>query len=359
MHAPSPKTLLVIDDAEGFRERIVDECEVLGWQAYATNDLGKAETWLAQHTPEVVLLDFELPGQNRQDYADLLERNGLLNRTLLITATLDERRRLFIAEYGMAGVRVKPLDMERLEDALTLPTQANTGRNIGDKELAAVIDALPLAANMLDNELLPIWGNAKADLEPITQEQGLIIRWLYADMDDKGESAARRLDWDGEKQAFLETRLYSLGQGEYWLARDWRRQGDHPHDHELLNLEDSSGRVDWLKAVARLLAQRYAISRLRVYKIAPLPDCLHPSAPPARLVIPLFQSGGGFATSYEAWWHTGFLAENSPNTLEALADDYIPSPMFRRDREYPCHSISFGTKGSYRVQFPVDRKSVV
>ncbi len=51
MHAPSPKTLLVIDDAEGFRERIVDECEVLGWQAYATNDLGKAETWLAQHTP--------------------------------------------------------------------------------------------------------------------------------------------------------------------------------------------------------------------------------------------------------------------------------------------------------------------
>jgi hypothetical protein len=74
---------------------------------------------------------------------------------------------------------------------------------------------------------------------PFSPGQRLIVNWLRAEIEDSlandtPKAAARRLDWDGEEGCFLESRLYRLNHGRYWLARDWRDPEDSPHDNEIL-----------------------------------------------------------------------------------------------------------------------------
>jgi hypothetical protein len=139
------------------------------------------------------------------------------------------------------------------------------------------------------------------------------------------------------------------------LARDWREKSDRPHDHELLNIDRSDELRDWLQAVARLLAERYAISRFRVYKAAPAPDTVSSRVLMGPLVMPLFQSGGGFATSDAAWLSTGFLANGNPAVQKALSQDYEPVPEHVTD-ENPYvgyREVQYGPEGTSRVLFPV------
>lgn len=348
------KVLLVIDDSPGFREVITLAGEEHGWLVLASNDLGQVSGWLQQH-PDRVLLDWQLPGQQRQEYVKLLEAKNLTSRTLLVSATMDEARQRFIVKHGLAGFRLKPLDLDHFSDEIRLPENPIEPNWPGLEDIARQMD---VAINILDRNLNTRWCNQKDPIysldSPKSTAQRLIVKWLKAEMEDTQHYAARRIDWDGNKECFLESRLFDLKQEGYWLARDWRGIGDRPHDHEILNLEQGNDLdlMAWLLAVAKLLAQRYAISRLRVYKIVQLPD-IDNSLPV--LAMPLFQCGGGFKPHAEAWRQTGFLASENPLIEQALRPSYEPEPVFANDQN--CHNgckpIQFGEKGTYRVLFPV------
>jgi DNA-binding NarL/FixJ family response regulator len=344
-------TLLVIDDSQSFRENIQDEGTHRHWSVLASDEVLQISQWLEQHAPDVVLLDWQLPGQQRRDFARMLQDRGLTDRTLLLSsAEMDNRRRALINEFGLAGFKLKPLDLDRLEEEIRLPTQPQPWPG-----LEAMANQVDVCIDILDNALNPIWSNEEARKQPLAFEQRVILQWLRAHLAATSERAARRLDWDGEKSRFLESRLFALRSGHLWLARDWRAPGDRPHDYELLNIDKSSGLRPWLRAVARLLAQRYAISRFRVYKIAPLPTGPGLEEAPSPLVLPLFQSGGGFATSADAWLESGFLVEANP-LVHRLFNTDGPLPPEHVDDSNPragCQEIRFGDKGTRRVQFLV------
>lgn len=349
------KILLVIDDSAAFREAISLAGEDHGWVVLASDDLKEIESWLANHSPDVVLLDWQLPGQQRQQYINLLTNEKLTECTLLLSAAMSEARQQFIKAYGLAGSRLKPLDLGRFEEEIKLPVSqsATVTRQPG---LEIIADGLEVAVNILDGNLNILWSNRKAKQEPPTSAQRLIIKWLRAEMEAKEHKAARRLDWDGEKKCFLESRLFKLINENYWLALDWRGDGEWPHEHEILNLENVHTLKDWLRAVARLLAQRYAISRFRMYKIAPLPymeKFEHPDI--SLLVIPFLQGGGGFEPNEDTWLRTGFLANENLYTKKALEADYkpAPEPVSDTNQNIGCKSIRYGEKGTYRVLFPI------
>jgi hypothetical protein len=349
----SKKTLLVIDDATAFCERITAVGQDKGWMVFATGELEAIRDWLANRRPDVVLLDWQLK-HPRNKYLELLVAQGLASRTLLLSNALDEARERFIEIHGLAGARIKPLDMEHFEDAVALPKKDTEAGAPALFSLDEAVNQLPPAVDILDAQLTPLWSNQAAKLEPLNAEQWLIVRWLKAELVDGEQHAARRLDWDGSKKVFLESRLFRLDDGRYWLARDWRTRDDRPHDHELLNLEGKPKREDWSKAVAKLLAQRYAISRFRVYKVAPLPHTEGLETEHSPLIMPLSQSGGGFLTDENTWRNTGFKAEDNPNTREAFASGYVPKPLLARDARRPgCENIGYGEGGTHRVQFPV------
>lgn len=344
---------MVIDDNEAFRERMELEGEDRRWDILASDDLGEIQGWLSEHEPNIVLLDWQLPGEHRRSYARLLQNRGLTSRTLLLSSgEMDDKRRRFIEKYGLAGYRLKPLDLNKAlfeKEIHPLPRR-------GDWEgLDTVADSLEACIDILDQDLHPRWANAKAKEQPLTFEQRLIVKWLRADLTDKGRKATHRLDWIGEQKRFLESRLFALDTGGYWLAREWRAPSDRPHDHELLDLEKSDDLQAWFQAVAELLAQRYAISRFRVYKIAPLPYVGGLEEPKGPLVMPLFQAGGGFRSSVDAWRCSGFLAVENPGVTKALAVDYEPMPEYVYDRNsrIACREIDYISTGTSQVQFPV------
>ena len=346
------KILLVIDDSPGFREAITLAGEDHDWLVRASNDPEAIGAWLENYQPDRVLLDWQLQGQPRQVYVDLLKEKNLTGRTLLISGTMDHAREKFIAEHGLAGYRLKPLDLERFNDEISLPGELPENSAIPVwPGLEIIADQVEVAINILDRNLATHWSNEKARHKPLTTTQRLIVKWLQAEMEDRGYNAARRLDWAGEDNCFLESRLFQLQNEGYWLARDWRGSGDQLHDHEILNLEKNYELKGWFEAVARLLAQRYAISRFRVYKIARLPDI---DGFPV-LVMPLFQSGGGFDPDEDAWRQTGFLAEQNSLTKAALEADFQAQPSFANDNQSNkgCEPIRFGDNGTYRVLFPV------
>lgn len=350
------KILLVIDDSAAFREAISSAGADYSWTVYAPSDL-KLEgikDWLITNRPAVVLLDWQLPDRQRRYYADLLEAKELNGCTLLVSHTeLDDVRQSFIDKYRLADYRMKPFDLNHFEDEIMLPKQHITNKEwLG---LEAVANQLEVAVDVMDNKLNILWSNIKAKHEPLTPSQRLIVKWLQIEIEAEDHKAVRRLDWDGEKECFLESRFFQLKDGNYWLARDWRGKGEQPHDHEILNLENVHTLTDWLEAVARLLAQRYAISRFRVYKIAPLSYIEEFEYSKDSLLIPLFQSGGGFEPSEDAWFQTGSLVNITSSNKELLNNNYKSQPELVDDTTPDTGSkfIRYGEKGTYRILFSI------
>nr|VFK39051.1 MAG: Signal transduction histidine kinase [Candidatus Kentron sp. SD]VFK43913.1 MAG: Signal transduction histidine kinase [Candidatus Kentron sp. SD] len=346
--------LLVIDDNAAFREAITGAGEDAGWVVYAHENLNEIKAWLSEHSPDVVLFDWQLLGQRRQDYAKLLQKHGLTGNTLLLSGAMDDARERFVEEYGLAGARLKPFDLGRFEEEIELLSRSKM------PDLREMLDKVSPAVDILDKNLNILWSNNSAKDKKLTREQRLIVKWLQVEIEkDSERNAVRRIDWDGEKERFLESRLYSIDKGGYWLTRDWRNEGERPHDHEFFNLEEKNPKLDhWLRAVARLLAQRYAISRFRVYKIAPLPNTegLEQKHPP--LVVPKFQSGGGIESSTKAWLRGGFEPRCVPHAEEALQSNDEPTPIWIKDSEDSsiCENLArvrYGEKGTSRVSFPV------
>nr|VFK16042.1 MAG: CheY chemotaxis protein or a CheY-like REC (receiver) domain [Candidatus Kentron sp. LFY] len=363
------KTLLVIDDSVAFRETITWAGEDQGWEVYAGEEPDEIAHWLEgldeEHSPDVVLLDWQLPGRSRQKYAELLRKYRLTEHTLLLSGALDDRRREFIAEHGLAGAKLKPFDPERFEEEIRLPNRPaalGAGQAFGEKELAEMVRRASSAVDILDQNLGVLWSNQKAQQKPITSEQYLIARWLQLEINDRNRprhDVAKRTDWDTKKKQFLESRLYLINGNSYGLERDWAGEDERPHDHEFLNLEEKNPQLDdWLRAVARLLAQRYAISRFRVYKIAPLPHTKTLEQQHAPLVVPKFQSGGGIEPDTGTWLRGGFEPRCVPDIEAALRSKVAPVPGFAGERtdSSVCDGIArirYGEKGTYRVLFPV------
>nr|VFJ43225.1 MAG: Signal transduction histidine kinase [Candidatus Kentron sp. FW] len=350
------KQLLVIDDNSAFREAIELAGKERGWLVHADDELNRVKDWLDRHSPDVVLLDWQLPGQQRGKYAELLQKQGLTENTLLLSAHIDDARERFIEEYRLAGIRLKPLDLRRFEEEMQLSLHDEIDLDI--RELAG---GMKLAIDILNSALTKLlWRNEYAQKQPLTPEQRLIMKWLRVEMEATERDSVRRIDWDGAKECFLESTLYRLDNGAYALARDWRDESERPHDHEFLNLQEENPTLEsWLRAVAKLLAQRYAISRFRVYKIAPLLHTPGLEQPHLSLVVPKFQSGAGIDPDTESWLGTGFKQDEIRDISRALEKGYTPAPELvsgtLQGAENPAiPRVRYGKKpGTYRVLFPV------
>nr|VFK53932.1 MAG: Signal transduction histidine kinase [Candidatus Kentron sp. TUN]VFK55857.1 MAG: Signal transduction histidine kinase [Candidatus Kentron sp. TUN] len=349
------KQLLVIDDSPVFRESIGLAGKKHGWRVHANDNPDEVSAWLDRHKPDVVLLDWELGNQQPEVFAQLLQERDLIGNTLLLSAHVDDARRRFVEEYGLVGIRLKPLDLRRFEEEIGLPIPDEISLSVEE-----LISGMRLAVDILNPDLTHIlWSNDYAQKELLTHEQRLIMKWLRVEMEAGERDNVRRIDWDGTKGRFFESTLYRLDNGAYGLVRDWRDEGKRPHDHEFLNLEEENPTLEgWLRAVARLLAQRYAISRFRVYKISSLPHTQGLEKPHPSLVVPKFQSGAGIDPNAKSWPQVGFQPQCIPHIEEALKPEYRPKPKFVTDAEDSDSNcdiprIRYGKPGTYRVLFPV------
>ena len=160
--------------------------------------------------------------------------------------------------------------------------------------------------------------------------------WLRADLEKLRSRypekipRAHLLDWDGEKKLPVECRLYDLGGGAFWYTRDWRADRERAIDEVFAKMDDKRHLADRFDALADYLAERWSISRLRLFEVALLPEergsvgdqgqwvsSMKNAAKDAQfLVVPRVQSGLGWPNKGQEannktkqptdWWRKRF-----------------------------------------------------
>lgn len=115
--APAPHVVLVVDDDEGFRRSVSSVVRKMGWTAIEAGSLAEARTALTAASPQLVLLDLELP----DGYGlDLRLSEGVPVHTPFVVLSGDVAgetvRRAMLA--GAEDYLSKPVDPQRLETVL-------------------------------------------------------------------------------------------------------------------------------------------------------------------------------------------------------------------------------------------------
>lgn len=109
--------LFVVEDDPPTLDLIRDVAADAGWAARGFSRLAEFERAMAQATPDLVILDDELPDGRGGDRARELRRDGRLrNLPVLVCTAARPRRQAEIADW--APVMPKPFDIDEMERIL-------------------------------------------------------------------------------------------------------------------------------------------------------------------------------------------------------------------------------------------------
>jgi len=193
--------ILIVDDHTLFRESVARLLaaeagfEVVGHCASAAEALRT----LADRTVDIVLLDFDLGGENGLDLVRAARRHGFRGKVLVVTAGIDRRRAAELIESGIAGVFMKHnsaaslargirdvmaglvwLDQELLEAAWVAgarPVPASGTRRLTERErqvLSGVFEGL--ANKQIAGRLGVSESSVKASLQQLFSKMGVRTR---------------------------------------------------------------------------------------------------------------------------------------------------------------------------------------
>jgi two-component system cell cycle response regulator DivK len=113
-------TILIVEDNEKNMKLVRDVLQVKG---YATLEAGSAEDGIAlarEHTPDLVLMDIQLPGMNGIDALKVLraETATAAIPVIAVTASVMQQDRNLITEAGFDGYIAKPINLREFLDAV-------------------------------------------------------------------------------------------------------------------------------------------------------------------------------------------------------------------------------------------------
>jgi DNA-binding response OmpR family regulator len=116
-HAGDPAgaagTVLVVDDEPMVREVVARYLQLDGFRVHESADGAAALGWLAEHRPDLVVLDVMLPGADGLTVLRQLRANGEVP-VILLTARAEEVDRILGLELGADDYVVKPFSAREL-----------------------------------------------------------------------------------------------------------------------------------------------------------------------------------------------------------------------------------------------------
>jgi DNA-binding response OmpR family regulator len=105
--------LLVVDDDKGIRDLLCQYLAQQGFRVDAVADGKAMDAWLAGHTPDLVILDLMLPGEDGLSLARRLQSDHKLP-IIMISARGDEVDRIVGLEVGADDYLAKPFNPREL-----------------------------------------------------------------------------------------------------------------------------------------------------------------------------------------------------------------------------------------------------
>ena len=106
--------ILIVEDNEKNMKLVRDVLQVKG---YATLEAGTAEDGIrlaGEHTPDLVLMDIQLPGMNGIDALGVLRADAATAKipVIAVTASVMQQDRKLITEAGFDGYIGKPINLK-------------------------------------------------------------------------------------------------------------------------------------------------------------------------------------------------------------------------------------------------------
>ncbi len=110
------KTLLIIEDEAPIRDMINFALAPAGFKLILTGSVAEAERSLAKHIPDLILLDWMLPGTSGIDFAKKLKQNPKTREIpiIMLTAKAEEENKIKGLETGADDYITKPFSPREL-----------------------------------------------------------------------------------------------------------------------------------------------------------------------------------------------------------------------------------------------------
>ena len=113
MNAPAPTRVLLVDDEPTLREPLAEYLARQGFAVSQADDAAKARTLLLEDTPDIVLLDIMMPGEDGLSLCRHLTEAKQLP-VILLTARGEATDRIVGLEIGADDYVVKPIEPREL-----------------------------------------------------------------------------------------------------------------------------------------------------------------------------------------------------------------------------------------------------
>jgi two-component system phosphate regulon response regulator PhoB len=110
------KHILIIEDEQPIREMISFALESTGFKIHEAADARQAQTQIAENLPDLILLDWMLPGISGIDYARRLKKEELTREIpiIMLTARTEEENKVQGLESGADDYVTKPFSPREL-----------------------------------------------------------------------------------------------------------------------------------------------------------------------------------------------------------------------------------------------------
>lgn len=104
----------VIEDDENLRFLVVSRLEKEGYQVLETGDGTAAETLILDEKPDIVLLDWMLPGKQGSEVCEAVREKGFDKVIIMMTAKAQDIDKINAYSVGVSDYVTKPFNMDVL-----------------------------------------------------------------------------------------------------------------------------------------------------------------------------------------------------------------------------------------------------
>ena len=110
------KNILLVEDEQPIREMVVFALTNAGYEVYQAADARQAQACIAERLPDLILLDWMLPGISGIDYARRLKKDELTRELpiIMLTARAEEEDKVQGLESGADDYVTKPFSPREL-----------------------------------------------------------------------------------------------------------------------------------------------------------------------------------------------------------------------------------------------------
>jgi two-component system phosphate regulon response regulator PhoB len=112
----NPKRVLIVEDEQPIREMVTFALESAGYEIQEATDAREAQNLIAEGLPDLILLDWMLPGMSGIDYARRLKKEELTREipVIILTARTEEEDKILGLDSGADDYVTKPFSPREL-----------------------------------------------------------------------------------------------------------------------------------------------------------------------------------------------------------------------------------------------------